>query len=475
MADEGLTGLYKGVSVAMMYITKIKLKNVRCFDEAEIDLSGCKPGTSILIAGNNGIGKSAILRAIAMGLCDRDSAASLLRELEGNFVRKQAQENKSKEGGEKKAEIEIELKDENRKSWKITTTVTEWKELIIETVEQVYRTDGRVKSEFKDFYPFWDALFVTGYGAGLRTTGTAKYSDYFAPDAVYSLFKYDAPLQDPEIAWTRMKAASRRASKRTKNISSEKVDENISEMLKYVLDLDENAQIVLEPNGIYVKENGELIPLDAMGDGHKSLIKVTLDILVWYLLKLNYDKKEKGEDRPWVPIPTDNKNRPDVRGIVIIDEIEQHLHPKLQREVLKRLHDKFPKIQFIITTHSPLCVSGTGDVSENGEEGYKVFSVYRDNAGVALEQKEVPHGLRANQILLDYFDLETTLSISAANEVKRIEELLNITHAQRSLAQKRELARLLKIIEKYNFSLAESYRDRGFQQEAFALLRRDAK
>lgn len=462
----------------MMYITKIKLKNVRCFDEAVIDLSGCKPGTSILIAGNNGIGKSAILRAIAMGLCDRDSAASLLRELEGNFVRKQALENKTKEGGEKEAEIEIELIDEKKQSWKITTTVTEWKELIIETVNQIYHADGRVKPKhFKDFYPFWDALFVTGYGAGLRTTGTAKYSDYFAPDAVYSLFKYDAPLQDPEIAWTRMKAASRRASKKKKkkNISSEQVDENISEMLKYVLDLDENAQIVLEPNGIYVKDNGELIPLDAMGDGHKSLIKVTLDILVWYLLKLNYDKKEKGEDRPWVPIPTDNKNRPVVRGIVIIDEIEQHLHPKLQREVLKRLHDKFPKIQFIITTHSPLCVSGTADVSENGEEGYKVFSVYRDNAGVTLEKKEVPHGLRANQVLLDYFDLETTLSISAANEVKRIEELLNIPAAQLLPAQKREIVRLLKKIEKYNFSLAESYRDREFQKQAFELLRQDVK
>ena len=91
----------------MMYITKIRLRDVRCFEEAEIDLSDCKPGTSVLIAGNNGLGKSAILRAIAMGLCDRDSAASLLRELEGNFIRKQAI------GAEKEAEIEICLVDDN--------------------------------------------------------------------------------------------------------------------------------------------------------------------------------------------------------------------------------------------------------------------------------------------------------------------------------------------------------------------------
>lgn len=78
-----------------MYITKVRLTDVRCFEDAELDLSDCKPGTSALIAGNNGTGKSAILRAIAMGLCDRDSAASLLRELEGYFIRKQAEEKKS--------------------------------------------------------------------------------------------------------------------------------------------------------------------------------------------------------------------------------------------------------------------------------------------------------------------------------------------------------------------------------------------
>lgn len=90
----------------MMYITKVRLEDVRCFEEAVIDLSEHELGTSVLIAGNNGIGKSAILRAIAMGLCDRDSAASLLRELEGNYIRKQAK--KSGKKGKKRATIEID-------------------------------------------------------------------------------------------------------------------------------------------------------------------------------------------------------------------------------------------------------------------------------------------------------------------------------------------------------------------------------
>lgn len=456
----------------MMYITKVQLKDVRCFEDAVIDLSQYEPGTSVLIAGNNGLGKSAILRAIAMGLCDRDSAASLLRELEGNFIRRQAKKSGTKE--EKQATIEIDLLDEKNTPWKIRTTVTEWKELIIERVEQEYSSKRR-KKEFNTFYSFWDkeGLFVTAYGAGLRTEANTKYVDYFAVDAVYSLFKYDAPLQDPEIAWNRQVAAVRKAGGGESNVIE--VNKNISDLLKYVLNLDENAEVKLEPNGIFIKEKNQLIALDAIGDGHKSLIKLTLDILVWYLLKLNYDEEEKGEERNWKPIPIDSVGRPDIRGIVIIDEIEQHLHPKLQRQILKRLHDKFPKVQFIVTTHSPLCVSGTADLGEKGKERCSVFSMRREDDNVTVHPREIPRGLRADQILLDYFELGTTLSLSTEEKLVELESLMNIPKTERLTIQEGKITQLLKEIEGYDFSLAESLRDRKFQKEAFEFLRGQEK
>jgi len=45
------------------------------------------------------------------------------------------------------------------------------------------------------------------------------------------------------------------------------------------------------------------------------------------------------------------------KGVVMIDEIELHLHPSLQQEVLQRFRKTFPNIQFIVTTHSPLVIS----------------------------------------------------------------------------------------------------------------------
>lgn len=82
-----------------MYISKVVIKNVRCFKEFELDFASL--GESVLIAGDNGDGKTTLIRSIAMGLCDESSAAALFRELPGEFVRKRQDEN---------ATIEVHLK-----------------------------------------------------------------------------------------------------------------------------------------------------------------------------------------------------------------------------------------------------------------------------------------------------------------------------------------------------------------------------
>ena len=47
----------------------------------------------------------------------------------------------------------------------------------------------------------------------------------------------------------------------------------------------------------------------------------------------------------------------EISGVVLIDEVDKHLHPKWQWNVLNALHDTFPNIQFIITTHAPIVIS----------------------------------------------------------------------------------------------------------------------
>jgi predicted ATP-binding protein involved in virulence len=70
-------------------------------------------------------------------------------------------------------------------------------------------------------------------------------------------------------------------------------------------------------------------------------------------------------------------------GTVLIDEIDLHLHPSLQSVVLKGLQRAFPKLQFIVTTHAPMIMSGIEPKEENiiyklsytQEKGYQMFPV----------------------------------------------------------------------------------------------------
>ncbi|RDU69452.1 hypothetical protein CQA62_02045 [Helicobacter cholecystus] len=63
----------------------------------------------------------------------------------------------------------------------------------------------------------------------------------------------------------------------------------------------------------------------------------------------------------------------EMRGIVVIDEVDIHLHSKLQSEILPSLIELFPKIQFILTTHSPLFVLGMQ--KEFGDEGFDLIEM----------------------------------------------------------------------------------------------------
>ena len=66
-------------------------------------------------------------------------------------------------------------------------------------------------------------------------------------------------------------------------------------------------------------------------------------------------------------------NISNITGMVVIDEIELHLHSTLQREILPKLIAHFPKVQFIITTHSPLFLLGMDE--QFGEEGYEIYQM----------------------------------------------------------------------------------------------------
>lgn len=79
-------------------------------------------------------------------------------------------------------------------------------------------------------------------------------------------------------------------------------------------------------------------------------------------------------------------------GIVLIDEVDMHLHPSWQRRIIERLTTTFPNCQFVLTTHSPLVISDTKDVL-----------VYSLDDGELTQQKS-QYGQDANSVLLEVMD-----------------------------------------------------------------------
>ena len=116
-----------------------------------------------------------------------------------------------------------------------------------------------------------------------------------------------------------------------------------------------------------VDSTGQIVPnIFQLSSGETSLLNLFLSIL------RDFDLSDASFTQP-----------ADIRGIVVVDEIDLHLHSVHQHEVLPRLIRMFPRLQFVVTTHSPLFVLGMQDAF--GEDG---FAVYRLPTGHPINPEE---------------------------------------------------------------------------------------
>ena len=95
-----------------------------------------------------------------------------------------------------------------------------------------------------------------------------------------------------------------------------------------------------------IESNRNAFGFDQLSDGYSSLINIVSDLI------LRMDKN-------W--LLQENLSSYDVEGIVLIDELETHLHIELQKKILPFLTEFFPRIQFIITTHSPYILASVSN------------------------------------------------------------------------------------------------------------------
>lgn len=355
-----------------MYIKKITLKNICCFENLEIELSPQRDlGNWLLLLGDNGVGKTSVLRSIAMGLCLESDVSALLSELYGDMVRYQSDD--------AIGQIYIEFdKQQNSKSLFIKTKIKNIGSGNYKVTQETYP-----RTEFP-----WSEVFVCGYGASRGGYAANPIRDYHSVDAVYTLFNYDAPLQSAELALRRI---------------DKDQQEIVYEILNSIL-MRPTGALKLSKSGFVAQGSKEgSIPAGGWGDGHRVTLNWLLDLI------------------GWANMHNDSAVLEGISGIVIIDEIEQHLHPIWQRRIIKLLNERFPKIQFIASTHSSLCAIGTTDLKDDECDLLVLNMVGDESTGVTV--KPMRHK-RADQVLTSYFfDVDSVRSDDISTDISRYSKL----------------------------------------------------
>lgn len=362
-----------------MRIARIEIENIRCFEHVEIDLTaGGETAAWSLILGDNGTGKSTLLQCVALGLAPAPVAEALLQEATNNWLR----------WGADFGRIRLE-------GW-----AGEEKELLIDRDAW-----GKGVVGLRNLNTTRVHTFACAYGAGRRTFGDKSYSEYSFRDAVLGLFDPDTRLLNPELILRR----------------SHPQEIDTLARLDRVLMLPPGSSR-LSPQGLEVAGPwGEFAPVGALGDGYKATLAWLLDLVGWTLLR-DPEMLDTG-----------------IEGIVLVDEVEQHLHPQWQRRILALLRRQFPKVQFLATTHSSLCVLGSTDLTD--DEVSLVHLRQEEGKVEATSGIKPPRGQRADQILTSYlFGLETTSDDQTKAEIERLSRLLG--QAELDAADRAEVRRL---------------------------------
>ena len=157
-----------------------------------------------------------------------------------------------------------------------------------------------------------------------------------------------------------------------------------------------NLRVRRSPLRMIVEKFGELV-VNQLSDGEKGLLAMVGDLA-----------RRLAIANPGLPDPLQGE------GVVLIDEIELHLHPEWQRRIIPSLTQTFPNCQFIITTHSPQIL---GEI-QNGI----VYRLSSSPKGIVAEKMQT-YGRDSNQILEDIMDVSER-SPTFKNDLRRLFRLI---------------------------------------------------
>jgi hypothetical protein len=344
-------------------IEHIKIRNIKAIRTLDLNLASQGGRTPwFMLLGENGTGKSSLLQATTLVLLGHQAFLRLAKECglhPKDYLRY----------GCKEASVEVKLSGFPRphklvfREDRLIFTNPLRKKTTITFTASGHTVEGAG----------WEPqTLLLAYGATRllpRKEGGARPRKLIDFSRVNNLFDPFMPLIDAE--------------KWLLKLDKDRFD-NLAIILKDLISLKDTAQLVPENGQVVVVDNKARVPLRRLSDGYQSMVAMTIDILEVAL-------------RIW-------PNLQEAEGIILLDELGAHLHPTWKMKVVGSLRKALPAMQFVVTTHDPLCLRGL----EGGEVA--VMQRDEDSQVIALTDLPSPADLRIDQLLTSaFFGLNSTI------------------------------------------------------------------
>ncbi|MGY4526844.1 AAA family ATPase [Pseudomonas sp. TE21394] len=373
-----------------MYAKSLHIYDFKCYGKAVLDLQyPSRVGKSVpelknvnLILGDNGGGKSSVLRALAIATLapallesgfvpyrlvrrakpDAPSVAQCLLKIEAVITRDES----FPQSRSKKLELLARLETRGKGS--------------LDRLHLESTPDSPISRLLEDVYS--PAFFVVGYGATRRvetgdySASSARRSRGLRYQRIAGLFEDQLTLRPLQLWLSRLQ---HRAPQRLESVI-ELLNRVLPGNIRFTGERDEEDEQYL-----FLFE-GIPTPFTALSDGYKAFIGWVSDLLSHLC-----------------DVTPENRRIDEVPGMVLVDEIDLHLHPEWQRSVVPTLATTFPHLQFVFTSHSPLVASTVK------RENIFITDTAEDGTATIKQLEEHVFGKSMEQLLLSaYFGLQTT-------------------------------------------------------------------
>lgn len=384
-------------------IRSITLKSYKCFED--VDISCVREDDTIcqwtILLGNNNTGKTSLLKAIA------NLRPVLFKRITGNKVAL-SQDIQNKEYIPAiiyDKESLAELRDNSLVGCSIVAEKT-----IPWSYDKVKATVTR-NSDMERFY-------IYGYGVS-RYPSKTSLSESLC-DNCASLFSSDQRLINIE-EWLMQLDYAAKNDKPMADSRLYRIKELLcGNLFPEILDFKFESSDALHNYTLFQTKDG-WFRYTQLGYGYQSMLSWIVD-----LCKRMFERYPESEN----PLQES--------AVVLVDEIDLHLHPKWQRDIIPFLSGVFPNIQFIVTTHSPLVIQSMSDVN--------LYVLHREGDKVLAERSSVSNfkGWTVEEILRDTMRLESDIHSDEYQEyIKLFDQGLDQHDKEKVCAAYNVLCRIL--------------------------------